>query len=136
MRSDLASKFTRNEATMRLDLRRRRRRRRLSALGLAFAVSLAVAVPATGKAPAFPQHACIKHADTTTAEPPSRLTGCDEGETAVSTGGHIDEVDAAMVAGGMSFLFVAVATGWLVSIRGKEAPVRRPGHVAVFSSEP
>ena len=120
---------------MRLDLRRRRRRRRLAALGLAFAVSLAVAAPATAKAPAFYQHACTEHADTTTAQP-SPLAACADGQTAVSTGSNLDEDDAAMIAGGVSLLFVAVATGWLVSIRGKEAPARRPGPVGVFASEP
>jgi hypothetical protein len=121
---------------MRLDLRRRRRRRRLAALGLAFAVSLAVAAPATAKAPAFHQHACTEQGDTAAQGQPSPLAECEEGHTAVLTGGNLDETDAAMIAVGGSLLFVAVATGWLVSNRGKEAPARPPGHLGVLGSEP
>ena len=118
---------------MKLDLRRRRRRRRFAVLGLAFAVSLAVAAPATAKAPAFHQHAC---SDTATEVQSSPLAECEEGQTAVSTGGNLDETDAAMIAVGGSLLFVAVATGWLVSNRGKEAAARPPRQFGVAGSEP
>jgi hypothetical protein len=121
---------------MRLDLRRRRRRRRLAALGLAFAVSLAVAAPAPAQAPAFHQHACTEQGGTATEAQPSPFAECEEGQTAVSTGGNLDETDAAMIAVGGSLLFVAVATGWLVSNRGKEAPARPPEPVGVLGSEP
>ena len=121
---------------MRLDLRRRRRRRRLTALGLAFAVSLAVAAPATAKAPAVHPHACIEHADTTAEAQPSPLTGCDEGQTAVSTSGNVDLTDAATLAAGVSLLFVTIAAGVLVSTHLREAPGHRPGPVGVAGSEP
>ena len=120
---------------MKLDLRRRRRRR-WTALGLAFAVSLAVVAPATAKSPAFYPQACTDGAATTTEAQPSPLAVCKEGQTAFPSGGNLDGADAALLAGGVTLLVLAIGAGLLVSTHRRDAPEGRAGPVGVAEGEP
>jgi hypothetical protein len=120
---------------MRLNHRRRRRRFAVLALALALAVSLAAVAPATAKGPIFFSHRCperVEQASETQSQP---WAVCGDRHAASATGGGLSKTDAAIVAGSVALLVLAIATGKLVATHRREAHGSGPAAVGAAGGE-
>ena len=106
-------------------LNHRRRRHRLAILGLGLAVSLAVAAPAAAKAPLFP-HRCPERVDQAAETQPYQRGVCGKADTASAAGSGLSDRNAAILAGSVALLVLAIAAGMLVATHRRDAHRARP----------